>query len=166
MILSEVLNNLLIDLDESNSDSDTVNKLVNFIDRAHKDLAIKEKLNKVVRSNSNNCRVNKPDDLVSINQFYLNGVSADFSINSDFIETSSDGAVKMDYIFVPETLGMNDDLLTNYENVEYIYLYCKYQFCMSEGQVEDAANYKSQLNAYKVIPNFQLKPLIDVYNML
>lgn len=166
MTLTELLDDLLIDIDEDKQDIEIVNKVKRFINRGHKELAKREGLSKTKDLVINDGKAKLPFDCAKVYHCYDNGINIEFKIIGKYIYANAE-SVTVHYNYIPDNLAEHDEFETNANNVEFIMLFAKYLYYFSESLSEEAAIFKTEYENYRIEKNKpNIEKIIDVYGVI
>lgn len=164
MTFSEILDNILIDIDEEKGDTVLEGKIKKFINRGYKELAKREGLRKISYNAlvDGSCRI--PSDCNSVYNVKMENNFINFRVEGRNIIADFDGDIEINYSYTPVDLEDKEDVpLTNPANEEFILSYAKYLYFLSDSQVELAKLHKIDAESYKIIRKSNNIKIIDVY---
>ena len=158
MTLGELLENILLDIDEDKYDTDMTNKITKFINRGYRELAKREGLSKTKDITLNNGKAKIPYDCAKVYRCLVDNQQAPFTVLGKYIYSDYPN-LTLFYNYVPDLLEYDDEEFeTNENNVEFIMLFAKYLYYFSESLTDEAAQFKTEYENYRIEKS---KPIID-----
>ena len=157
MTLGELLENILLDIDEDKYDTDMTNKITKFINRGYRELAKREGLSKTKDITLNNCKAKIPYDCAKVYRCLVDNQQVPFTVLGKYIYSDYPN-LTLFYNYVPDLLEYEDEEFeTNENNVEFIMLYAKHLYYFSESLTDEAAQFKTEYENYRIEKS---KPII------
>lgn len=136
--LSALVQTAMMDVGAKANNSKISIKLTAFMNRAYKEVAKREKLEKVVTLSASDYQILKPADYYRVVRIVQNEEQLDFEEQSDYIEVEENGDVDLYYIYIPVDLGVDDEPLTNPGNDEAILHFAKHLYFKSQDEQDKA----------------------------
>lgn len=166
MTLQEILENVMMDIDEDIDDYEVVNVVTKFINRAYKDLAKKEYLEKITTLTFVDGVANKPTDFYNAIGLYVDDMPVQYEIQGNNIKSDYDSAILI-YNYLPdELINLEDETVTNESNIEYLIAYAEYLYFRMEGMFEEMNIAKNDVDSFRItMPKLKFDKIIDVYGM-
>lgn len=164
MTFKEIYEAVIKELDEKQEEI-VLQRIKSYINRGYRELAKKERLERVINRSVENV-FTKPDDLIRIIQILdSNNRPLDYSYEGGRIRLNYEGSVSIIYNYVPENLVFDEDLPeTNPANIDYIINYAKWLYNLVEEQDEVAKIYKVEYEAMNIVKNnYKMTKTIDIY---
>lgn len=166
MNLKELRDTFTEDIDEDIGDTEFTGKATRLINRAYKELAKREELQKVISLTAVNNEVLKPADFLKVVEIRYDGEPITYKLEGDKIIVPADGEVNLLYQYIPESLVNDGDIpLTNAANDEFIISYAKYLYLMIEEEVDRAQLYKRECDTFSLFKPLRITKAINVYGM-
>ena len=167
MTLGELLENILLDIDEDKYDTDMTNKITKFINRGYRELAKREGLSKTKEITLTNGKAKIPYDCAKVYRCLVDNQQAPFTVLGKYIYSDYPN-LTLFYNYVPDLLEYEDEEFeTNENNVEFIMLFAKYLYYFSESLTDEAAQFKTEYENYRIEKS---KPIIgkiiDIYGVI
>lgn len=154
------------DVDEDITDMEIIGKAKKLINRAYKELAKREGLEKVITSLAENGEMTKPYDLIKVVEIQKDGVAKPYKMEGKRIVVPFDGEARLIYQYAPDNLQDDDDEpLTNVANEEFIINYAIYLYLMIEEEIDRAQLYKSLCDKFQLFKPAKMVKTINVYGM-
>jgi hypothetical protein len=164
MTYKELIEDVIMDLDESMGDTSVVERVKKYINRGYKELAKREGLEKTKVTEVSDGKIKKPSDLIKLYGVRSEDGEIPCTLNGKYIEIDFEGEVELSYSYIPEALvEMEDETLTNPGNDEFIVTYAKYLFCMSDGLEDMGAYYKAQIDNFRPVTQAKIVKVADVW---
>lgn len=152
MTFKEFYEIVMLDLDESLSDTEILDKVKGFVNRGYKELSKRERLSKVLTLNASNGKVKLPSDCYRLNFVTADNEVIGYDIEGKFIVVDYD-VVTLDYCYIPDNLELDDDEVeTNSSYDEFIINYAKMLYFNSESMYQDAKVFKEECNSIRITP--------------
>lgn len=168
MTFQEIIEDVMSDIDESMNDSDVVKKVKRFINRAYRELAKREGLEKSKILQASDGKVKKPSDSFEIFEVKFENNPIQFWIEGNNIVTNvGDEEVEVRYCYLPEQLEeLDDETVTNSANDEFILNFAKYLFFLTDDQESLARSYKSEYENMNLVIAPKAFNVISVYEVM
>jgi hypothetical protein len=144
------MNLLSIDVDENPPDGTTAAKLKTYLNRAYKEVAKRELLEKPIDVTAVDGKITKPYDFYYLKKVLFNNEAISSEEVAGYISVSDDGDMTLIYAYIPVDLTDNDTPLTNPGNDEAIFSFAKYLYFRSEGMPADAETSLRDFETYKI----------------
>ena len=167
MTLGELLENILLDIDEDKYDTDMTNKITKFINRGYRELAKREGLSKTKDITLNNYKAKIPYDCAKVYRCLVDNQQVPFTVLGKYIYSDND-KVTLFYNYIPDLLEyVDDEFETNENNVEFIMLYAKHLYYFSESLTDEAAQFKTEYENYRIEKSKPIiSKIIDIYGVI
>lgn len=166
MNLKELRDTFTEDIDEDIGDTEFTGKATRLINRAYKELAKREELQKFITITVENNEIVKPSDFLKVLEVQVDGEPISFKHEGNKIIIPADGEVNLLYQYIPESLVNDGDIpLTNAANDEFIISYAKYLYLMIEEEIDRAQLYKRECDTFSLVKPLRMTKTINVYGM-
>lgn len=137
--LTELATTLCIDVDEKTPpDSVTLAKAKGYVNRAYKEVAKRQGLEKTVTLASIDSKIEKPVDYYKTVRVEYQGTPIPNDEEDNYISIGIDAEVSLIYNYLPADLGDNAEPLTDKANDEAILCNAKYMYLKSDNKHEKA----------------------------
>lgn len=164
MNLKELRDTFTEDIDEDIGDSEFTGKATRLINRAYKELAKREELQKVITVTVEDNEVLKPADFLKVVDIRVDDSPIPYKVEGDKIIVPADGEINLLYQYTPENLVEDTDIpLTNAANDEFIISYAKYLYLMIEEEIDRAQMYKRECDTFSIYKPLRTTKTINVY---
>lgn len=167
MLFEEIINTVIVDIDESLSDTTLVNKIKSYINRGYKDLAKKENLEKkkIMTINSNAFKM--PSDGFDIVEVLSDGERIEYALQGRYVALNDTyKEITLVYNYLPDNLEeLEDETETNEANIEYIIAYAKYLYFLSEMLTDDAKICKELMDKFNFVVKDKMARITKIKNV-
>lgn len=168
MTFEEIIEDVMNDIDEKMSDTEVVKKVKRFINRAYRELAKREELEKSKILQASEGKVKKPNDSIEVFEVKFENNPIQFWIEGNYIVTNAgDEEIEVRYRYLPESLEeLDDETVTNSANDEFILNYAKWLFFLTDDQDSLARSYKSEYENMSILKAPKTYKIISVYEVM
>lgn len=164
MTLKELIDNAINDVDEDVSDVTLRSRFKRYVNRAYKELARREGIEKSINLTPTQNVVYKPYDLIALHEVRCNGEPIVFEVTGRVIRVQTDSEVELIYNYLPDVLESEDDeTITNPANDEFIGHYAKWLYYNQEGEKENAGIERTEFEGMKLVTQTRTTNIINVY---
>ena len=168
MTFEEIIEDVMNDIDEKMSDTEVVKKVKRFINRAYRELAKREELEKSKILQASEGKVKKPNDSIEVFEVKFENNPIQFWIERNYIVTNAgDEEIEVRYRYLPEALEeLDDETVTNSANDEFILNYAKWLFFLTDDQDSLARSYKSEYENMSILKAPKTYEIISMYEVM
>lgn len=164
MTLKELIDNAINDVDEDVSDVTLRSRFKRYVNRAYKELARREGIEKNINLIPTQNVVYKPYDLIALHEIRCNGEPIVFEVTGRVIRVQTDNEIELIYNYLPDALeGEDDETITNPANDEFIGHYAKWLYYNQEGEKENAGIERTEFEGMKLVTQIRTTNIINVY---
>jgi hypothetical protein len=141
---------LSTDIDESRAKAPTIVKLKTFINRSYKEVAKRQKIEKLVSVTATNGQITIPSDFYSVTKIEYDGELIPYEEEANYISTPYDGLMTLYYRYIPVDLADADEPKTNPGNDQAIICFARYLFFNSESMSDEAETALRDFETFKI----------------
>ena len=168
MTFEEIIEDVMNDIDEKMSDTEVVKKVKKFINRAYRELAKREELEKSKILQASEGKVKNTNYSIEVFDVKFENNPIQFWIEGNYIVTNAgDEEIEVRYRYLPEALEeLDDETVTNSANDEFILNYAKWLFFLTDDQDSLARSYKSEYENMSILKAPKTYKIISVYEVM